>query len=155
MTAIQEALRNNNPLAPGALAATVKLTAFTLRRRVDELVKRGIVTRTGTGPRNQLVHLGKPGSYFAKDTSTKPNGSMPAVKAGPSAAPSTSPLSVVEERDRAVLQLIKDAHRIGRTVRELAISRSDDSHGAIEASITRLRVKKLIEMDDNGRWTAA
>lgn len=69
-------------------------------------------------------------------------------------APSASSLDVVEERDGAVLKLI-DAARGGRTLRELKISRTEDSEAAIAAALTRLRVKKRIQFDsDNGKWSS-
>jgi DNA-binding Lrp family transcriptional regulator len=140
------ALRARSPQKPSELAAALKVSNFIVNARLKALTTQGIVKLTGA-TFSRLAHLDNGKSPAV---APKPNGSM-----NPAAEPSSSPLGVVEERDRAVLQMIKDARGTGRTVRELAISRPEDSHGALEASVTRLRVKKLIAMDDNGRWTAA
>lgn len=144
LSEIQEALSKKTPLTPGELRAKTKLTPFTLRKRLDVLVARGAVTRTGTGPRNTFVHFGK---EKASTSAPKPNGSMKRT------VPALS-LDEVEGLDDTVLANLRAAGRTGRSLRELQISNPEDTESALMRSLTRLKVKQKAHVDEDGRWTA-
>lgn len=59
--AILAALRRKSPQSPGELAGSLKLSLFTLRRRLKPLVHNGAVTVSGTtGSRRVSLASGKP-----------------------------------------------------------------------------------------------
>lgn len=143
-------------MSPGELVDAVKADRVLIRKRVERLEAAGFVSLTGVTMSRRIAITAKgviPRQPSEPATSAATVKRTADLKVRTSAAPSTSPLAVVEERDREVLQLIEHS-RGGRTIRELHISRPNDTPMAIEAAVIRLKVKKLI-VEDDGRWTAA
>ena len=137
---ILEILGKKSPLAPGIIVDQLDSDKRSVRNALELLEEAGKVNATGV-KRSRLIHLG------AADAP------MPA-RAEKVRDEKPSELGQVEARDRAVLLRIRGAGNAGRTFRELMIALPDESEAALEASLTRLRVKKAIRQDGD-RWVAA
>jgi hypothetical protein len=144
---ILEQLHRRSPMSPADLTAAVKADKVVVRARVKKLEAAGQVTTSGVSA-SRLIHLANGKTTTA--AGPKPNGSMNP----PAAEPSRSSLAEVEERDRAVLLRIKGAGQAGRSIRELMITLGENE-GALVSSIDRLRIKKQIQDDGNGKWVSA
>lgn len=133
-----DALRTRSPQKPSELAAGLKVSNFIVNARLKALEKRGTVKLTGATFSRQ--------AHFVDGKAPKPNGSM---KPSPASA-----IDVVEARDRQVLGKIREAGSAGRSLRELGIL-TGESEASLSSALTRLRVKKQISADDNGKWITA
>jgi hypothetical protein len=130
-------------MKPGALADALTIDLHKLRYQMKPFLANGALTVSGA-TLNRLVHVGK---VKTSAVEPKPNGSMK-----PSAPSST--LAEVEERDRAVLLRIKGAGPGGRSVRELSIQLEQPEATLVNA-LDRLRIKRQIRDDGNGKWVSA
>lgn len=147
---ILAALEHRSPLSPAELVKATKGEKLQIRRRVQALERDGRVTCTGVTMSRQ-VHLGQ--APATEPRTVKPRGPKPRARSS-EPAPSGSPLDQIEARDYAVLTILQGAGRSGRSLRELAILRPEESEAALSMALTRLKVKKKIYEED-GKWRAA
>jgi hypothetical protein len=134
--------KHGGSMKPGMLADALAIDIHVLRYQMKPFLESGALTVSGA-TLNRLVHVGK---SKAAMPAPKPNGSMK--------PPSPSSLDEVESRDRNVLLRIKGAGTGGRSIRELMITLGE-TEGALISSVDRLRIKKQIKADDNGKWVSA
>jgi len=132
-------LEQASPRSPGQIAKALKCQTHVVSYHLRSLTASGAVTVTGA-TLNRQVHLGKK----IESPSPKPNGSMKPPSA----------IDVVEARDRQVLGKIREAGAGGRSLRELGIL-TGETEASLSSALTRLRVKKQISADDNGKWVSA